>query len=100
MSNMEEVLQDKEFMDRVIQMTPEDAAAAFNARGVECTADDLIKTKELLQECMNEDGSLSEAALEKIAGGGAIGSFLAGFGKALLIGGVAVGVGVFIAIGW
>ena len=90
MDTLKKVLEDKEFVEKVIKMEPEEAAKAFGERGIECTAEDLIKAKELI--VASADGELSEEVLANVAGGGKAGEFIAG-----VVGGL--GAGVVIGLG-
>lgn len=67
MNAIEKVFQEKEFVDSILQMTPEKAADALKERGVECTADDLNNVKKSLESI--GEGVLAEESLQTVSGG-------------------------------
>ena len=63
---IESLKENKEFLNKIAQMENSDeVAAAFCAEGVEVTAEEVEKARELI----GKNGELSEKALEDVSGG-------------------------------
>ncbi|WP_455500619.1 hypothetical protein [Gemmiger sp.] len=94
---LQEVFSDKAYVESIAKMSAEDAAKSLNEKGVEVTADDLMKVRDFIQAHKEElqNGELTEKDLAEIAGG------LSGAGWTLIgIGVVAVlsgGIGLFLS---
>ncbi len=88
----EEALADKEYAAELLKLDPKEAKASLAAKGYEFSDEDLMEMAEAIQKALTQakDGELSENDLEAVAGGGHIGSYVAGVAV-----GVAVGVGAF-----
>lgn len=100
MSNVETVFQDKEFVERVLQMTPEDAVEEFRKKGIECTREDLVETRDLIKAMVSQSDELSEEQLEIVSGGGAVGDFARGAAKGFVAVLGAIVIGLAIASSW
>ncbi|WP_455500622.1 hypothetical protein [Gemmiger sp.] len=96
-AKLQEVFSDKEYVESIVKMSAEDAAKSLNEKGVEVTADDLMKLHDFVQAHKEElqNGELPEEALAGVAGG------LAGEYWGLIgggVGGVVAGVLISCAI--
>ncbi len=101
-AKLQEVFSDKEYVKSIMQMSAEDAAKSLHEKGVDVTAEDLMKVHDFILAHQEElqNGELPEEALEGVAGGlaaeywaligGGIGGVIAGIG-------IAVGFSLF---GW
>ena len=70
---LQEVFSDKAYVESIAKMSAEDAAKSLCDKGVEVTADDLMKVHDLILEHKEQlqNGELTEDMLANIAGGGA-----------------------------
>lgn len=71
-AKLQEVFSDKEYVEGIAKLSPEDAAKSLQEKGVDVTADDLVKVHDFVLAHQEElqNGELSEDALAEIAGGG------------------------------
>ena len=92
---LQEVFSDKAYVESIAKMSAEDAAKSLREKGVEVTADDLMKVHDFILEHKEQlqNGELDEAALAGVAGGMDAGDVAASgffiFGIAAVVGGVA-----------
>ena len=92
---LQEVFSDKAYVESIVKMSAEDAAKSLCEKGVEVTADDLMKVHDLILEHKEQlqNGELSEESLAGVAGGVDAGDVAASgffiFGIAAVVGGVA-----------
>ncbi len=95
-----EVFSDKEYVESILKMSAEDAAKSLNEKGVDVTADGLMKVRDFLLAHQDElqNGELSEEALAEVAGGADWGLIIMGISVALSALGLAIG-GVCFALG-
>ena len=72
---LQEVFSDKAYVESIVKMSAEDAAKSLCEKGVEVTADDLMKVRDFLMAHKEElqNGELPEDALASVAGGSAFG---------------------------
>ncbi len=75
---IELLLKDETFVKRIVQMTPEEVEKEFAAAGVDISAEEIIQAGQYINSILKEDGELSEEALENVAGGGKVKSFISG----------------------
>ena len=75
---LQEVFSDKAYVESIVKMSAEDAAKSLCEKGVEVTADDLMKVRDFIMAHKEElqNGELSEDALASVAGGSAVGDAL------------------------
>ena len=68
---MQKVLSDKAYVESIVKLSPEDAAKSLQDKGVEVTAEDLVKVRDFIMSHKEElqNGELSEDALASVAGG-------------------------------
>ena len=66
---LDELLQNVDFLSKVMPLSPEEAQKEFAKEGVEITADELNEIAALLKISQSENGELDEAALDGVAGG-------------------------------
>ena len=68
---LQEIFSDKAYVESIVKMSAEDAAKSLCEKGVEVTADDLMKVHEFVLAHKEElqNGELSEDALASVAGG-------------------------------
>lgn len=71
---LQEIFADEEYVKSIAQMSAEDAAKSLNEKGVDVTADDLMKVRDFVVKHKDElqNGELSEEALAEISGGSAL----------------------------
>ncbi len=101
MDDMKKVSEEKEFVEKVLKMQPEDAVVAFNERGIECTVEDLMQAKQAIDTiCASKEEALSEEDLAGVVGGGKIGEFIVGAVGGLLVGGGVYGLAALGLISW
>lgn len=94
---MQNLLKDESFVKRIVQMTPEEVQKEFKAEGIEITVEEIAQAGEYINSIIKNGGELSEEALENVAGGGKVGSFLAG----MVVGGtLTVGITVVALLTW
>lgn len=76
---LQEIFADEEYVKSIAQMSAEDAAKSLNEKGVEVTADDLMKAHDFIVSHKEElqNGEFSEEALAGISGGSALEDFRA-----------------------
>ena len=70
-TRLQEVFSDKAYVESIVKMSAEDAAKSLCQKGVEVTADDLMKVHDFImahKEKM-QNGELDEDALAEVAGG-------------------------------
>lgn len=75
---IELLLKNEEFVKRIVQMTPEEVQKEFEAAGVAISVEEIVQAGKYINSIIKEDGELDENALENVAGGGKVGSFVAG----------------------
>ena len=70
---LQEVFSDKEYVASIAKLSAEDAAKSLNEKGVDMTADDLMKLRDFVMAHKEElqNGELSEEKLAEVAGGDA-----------------------------
>lgn len=70
-AKLQEVFSDKAYVESIVKMSAEDAAKSLREKGVEVTADDLMKVHDFILAHKDElqNGELSEEDLLKISGG-------------------------------
>lgn len=70
-AKLQEVFSDKAYVESIVKMSAEDAAKSLCEKGVEVTADDLMKVRDFIMAHKEElqNGELSEDALASVAGG-------------------------------
>ena len=68
---LQEVFSDKAYVESIAKMSAEDAAKSLREKGVEVTADDLMKVRDFAVAHKDElqNGELSEEAMAEISGG-------------------------------
>ena len=68
---LQKVFSDKAYVESIAKMSAEDAAKSLCEKGVEVTAQDLVKVRDFILEHKEslQNGELSEDALASIAGG-------------------------------
>ena len=68
---LQEVFSDKAYVESITKMSAEDAAKSLCEKGVEVTADDLMKMHDfiLAHKEQLQNGELDESALASVAGG-------------------------------
>ena len=68
---LQEVFSDKAYVESIVKMSAEDAAKSLCEKGVEVTADDLMKVHDFILEHKEQlqNGELTEESLADIAGG-------------------------------
>ena len=68
---LQEVFSDKAYVESIVKMSAEDAAKCLCEKGVEVTAEDLVKLHDFVAAHKEQlqNGELDEAALAGIAGG-------------------------------
>ena len=68
---LQEVFSDKAYVESIAKMSAEDAAKSLCEKGVEVTAEDLMKVHDFILEHKEQlqNGELSEESLARIAGG-------------------------------
>ena len=68
---LQEVFSDKAYVESIAKLSAEDAAKSLCEKGVEVTADDLMKVRDFIMAHKEQlqNGELDEAALAGIAGG-------------------------------
>ena len=86
-AKLQEVFSDQEYVKSIAKMSAEDAAKSLNEKGVEVTADDLMKVRDFIAAHKEEiqKGKLSEETLAEIAGGANVGA---------IVGGIFAGLGI------
>ena len=88
-AKLQEVFSDKEYVASIAKLSAEDAAKSLCAKGVEVTADDLMKVRDFIIAHQEElqNGELPEEALAEVAGGmGLAGRIIIGVGVSALVG--------------
>ncbi len=70
-AKIQKVFSDKEYVESILKLSAEDAAKSLNEKGVDVTADDLMKVRDFILAHKEElqNGELSEEALAGVAGG-------------------------------
>ena len=70
-AKLQEVFSDKAYVESITKMSAEDAAKSLCEKGVEVTADDLVKVRDFIVAHKDElqNGELSEDILAGVAGG-------------------------------
>ena len=88
-AKLQEVFADKEYVESILKLSAEDAAKSLTEKGVEVTAEDLVKVRDFIVAHKEElqNGELSEDALAEVAGG------MSDTAAAIL--GVGIAIGVF-----
>ena len=68
---LQEVFSDKAYVESIAKMSAEDAAKSLREKGVEVTAEDLMKVHDFILEHKEQlqNGELSEETLADVAGG-------------------------------
>lgn len=68
---LQEVFSDKAYVESIAKMSVEDAAKSLCEKGIEVTADDLMKVRDFVVAHKEElqNGELPEEALASVAGG-------------------------------
>ena len=70
-AKLKEVFSDKAYVESIVKLSAEDAAKSLQAKGVDVTAEDLMKVHDFILAHREElqNGELSEEALANVAGG-------------------------------
>ena len=70
-AKLKEVFSDKAYVESIAKLSAEDAAKSLQEKGVEVSAEDLIKVRDFLTAHREElaNGELSEETLTSVAGG-------------------------------
>ena len=70
-AKIKEVFSDKAYVESIVKMSAEDAAKSLQEKGVEVSAEDLMKVHDYVVAHKDElaNGELSEEALASVAGG-------------------------------
>ena len=70
-AKIKEVFSDKAYVESIVKMSAEDAAKSLQEKGVEVSAEDLMKVHDYVVTHKDElaNGELSEEALASVAGG-------------------------------
>lgn len=78
---LQEVFSDKAYVESIVKMSAEDAAKSLREKGVEVTADDLMKVHDIALAHKEEiqNGELPEEILSNVAGG-SVGGDIAAIG--------------------
>ena len=89
-AKLKEVFSDKAYVESIAKLSAEDAARSLCEKGVEVTADDLMKVRDFIVAHKEElqNGELSEEALAGVAGG------MSENASSVLVG-LGIGVGMF-----
>ena len=68
---LQEVFSDKAYVESIVKMSAEDAAKSLREKGVEVTAEDLMKVHDFILEHKEQlqNGELTEESLAGVAGG-------------------------------
>lgn len=68
---LQEVFSDKAYVESIAKLSAEDAAKSLSEKGIEVTAEDLMKLRDFMVVHKDEleNGELSEEALAEAAGG-------------------------------
>ena len=68
---LKEVFSDKAYVESIIKLSAEDAAKSLQEKGVEVSAEDLVKVRDFIAAHKDElqNGELNEEALASVAGG-------------------------------
>ena len=84
---LQEVFSDKAYVETIVKMSAEDAAKSLCEKGVEVTADDLMKVRDFVvaHKEQLQNGELDEAALADVAGGVDWNAIVAGIGLAGIV---------------
>jgi len=81
-----ELLSDEAFVTSLAQMdTPEQVQAAFKAKGVEISKEELVEARDIMLSNINDEGELSLTALDDVAGGSVLLGLAVGKGTKLLL---------------
>ena len=89
-AKLQEIFADKAYMESIMKLSAEDAAKSLNQKGVEVTADDLMRIHDFILAHKEElqNGELSEEKLAEITGGSVGAWIFVGFTGVLAIVGV------------
>lgn len=70
-AKLNEIFSDKAYVESIVKMSAEDAAKSLREKGVEVTADDLMKVRDfaVAHKEQLQNGELDENALAGVAGG-------------------------------
>ena len=70
-TKLKEVFSDKAYVESIIKLSAEDAARSLCEKGVEVSAEDLVKVRDFIAAHKEElqNGELGEEALASVAGG-------------------------------
>ena len=70
-AEMKALFADKAYVESIARMSAEDAAKSLQAKGVEVTADELIRVRDYVEANREklENGELDDKALAEVAGG-------------------------------
>ena len=70
-AKLNEIFSDKAYVESITQMSAEDAAKSLREKGVDVTADDLMKVRDfaVAHKEQLQNGELDENALAGVAGG-------------------------------
>ena len=84
---LQEVFSDKAYVESIVKMSAEDAAKSLCEKGVEVTADDLMKVRDFVvaHKEQLQNGELDEAALADVAGGVDWDAIVVGIGLAGIV---------------
>ena len=70
-AKLQEIFSDKAYVESIAKMSAEDAAKSLCEKGVEVTADDLMKVHDFIMAHKEQlqNGEMDEAALADVSGG-------------------------------
>lgn len=70
-AKLQEVFSDKTYVESILKLSAKDAAQSLQDKGVDVTADDLMKVRDFILAHKDElaNGELSDEALAGVAGG-------------------------------
>ena len=86
-AKLREVFSDKAYVESIVKLSAEEAAKSLQEKGVEVTAQDLMKVRDFLTAHKEElqNGELSEDALAGVAGGSGASAVIISVGVCALI---------------
>lgn len=87
---LQSLLKDEAFVERILRMTPEEVQKVLEEEGVHFTVEEIIQAGEMIKAIAENDGELSEEALENVAGGGKLGKKIGSFVVGIVVGGIIV----------
>ena len=95
---LQSLLKDEAFVERLLKMTPEEVQKALEEEGVHFTVEEINQAGEAIKAIAENDGELTEEALENVAGGGKLGKKVGSFVLGMVVGGIVVTGATLIAL--